>query len=752
MGFTTGSSCFLQHPFYQFPLPSSQSNFWTRNAQTRWKFIAPMACLHHQDPNEGDFCNKRTVIIMGIAVPPLLGLEARALEEFATKEDDVKAAEDNKKAETVPKTDRQSNPPLSLLNGIGTYVFGVLAALYALVQKAKASADATIETVNSKLKQKDELIVALKRDYESKLVDEQEERTKQLGKANEELQALLNRLNLEKSTTNRLGKELNSQKSFIVELKLQVDSLESKLSKTDADNKDLEETLKERKELIKTLEERINLLNSELKDNEGVTQNLSSSLAAKELELDNLNSSYKLTKDELSHYHLQVQDLKAERLKIQEELEGKESLLNELNARVISLALENNDSRRKLDLMEQEYNEKKVALEAKLFKKTEEELHNLTELLELAQNDASRNEVTIADLKQERGILKESLDNESKNLKDLKYELQITQENLQESRNEVAELEKQLIESNRSLEELELEVSKISAELTDVRESLQRSLDDEKLGTEMLTSELRRAKDQLKKTEKELQCASHEQRAALEIRDSLQRELVDVCKKAETAAENLKEEKKLVASLNKELQALEKQILEDKEARKSLDMDLEEATRALDEMNRNALILSGELVNANSLISDLEKEKEVLYRFLTEQKNASKAAQENIEDAHNLIMKLGSERDNLENRGKKLEEELASAKVEILRLRNLINSSKVVVNNEKQQREEGESNVAILFEKVRCVSSKSSLPKNWVCFQQSLLPDLGTKEAWFDFGQRGISIRVIQGLNVTSLI
>ncbi|MED6111333.1 filament-like protein [Stylosanthes scabra] len=129
-------------------------------------------------------------------------------------------------------------------------------------------------------------------------------------------------------------------------------------------------------------------------------------------------------------------------------------------------------------------------------------------------------------------------------------------------------------------------------------------------------------------------------------------------------------------------------------------MALQEATKSLDEMNRNAVILSDELERAKSLISCLENEKEVLYKSLTEQRNAYKVAQENMEDAHSLIMKLGKERENLENRKKKLEEELASAKGEILRLRSRISSlkSQVEDNNnieQVQRKDESESKVTV---------------------------------------------------------
>ncbi|KAE8656963.1 hypothetical protein F3Y22_tig00116997pilonHSYRG00699 [Hibiscus syriacus] len=156
----------------------------------------------------------------------------------------------------------------------------------------------------------------------------------------------------------------------------------------------------------------------------------------------------------------------------------------------------------------------------------------------------------------------------------------------------------------------------------------------------------------------------------IENRDILQWELVDVYKKAETAANDLTEEKAVVSSLKKEQQALEKQILKDKEERKSLETDLEEATKSLDE----------DIESSNAKISGIEDEKMVLYRTLTQQKNASKEAQENMEDAHKLMISLGKERDN-GKQVKKLEDELASAKGEILRLRSQINSSDVLVND-----------------------------------------------------------------------
>ncbi|XP_058729741.1 MAR-binding filament-like protein 1-1 isoform X1 [Vicia villosa] len=620
-----------------------------------------------------------------------------------SEESEVKIPEDKKQAETAPEMQKSSNSFVSLLNGIGIVSSGLLGALYALSQKEKSAAVATIETMNNKLKEKEEQIVSLKRNYELKLSNEQEEQTKLLGKAKEEQNALIDQLNSAKSTVTSLGKELKSEKSFIAELKLQIDRLETNLSKTDTDKKDLENNLKEKVDSIEILQKRIDLLSEDLKDKERAVQNLNSLLADKKLELRNLNTTYDQTNDELSNAHVHIQGLKDEILKSQEKLEGKDSVVMELNLRVDALTLENNNFKSEYDVLDKEFNdlkltsEKKAVLDAKVLKEREDELHRLTDKLELALNESSKNQVIIADLTQEQEGLKESLQNESKKVNNLKYELQVTLENLENSRNDSLELEKQLNKSNNLRQELALQVSNLSAELNEVKESLQRKLDDVNLEGEKLGNELTTVKEHLKKAEAELQSTSHELTTTLENRDTLQRELIEIYKKAEATSEDLKEEKKLVTSLNKDLQALKKQVLKDKESRKTIETDLDEATKSLDEMNQNSVILSKELEGSKSRISSLENEKEVLTQYLTEQRNASKEAQENIEDAHNLITRLGKERETLESRGKKLEDELASAKGEILRLRSQINTSKSksVVNNEQRgQKDEGETQEA----------------------------------------------------------
>ncbi|KAK9282230.1 hypothetical protein L1049_005144 [Liquidambar formosana] len=715
MGFAMGSSCFLHSPLYQTHLPSFSSSssqsvfsyYCTRNAETRTRTRnrAPMVSSHHGSSDDGVFCKRRAILFVGISVLPFLQLRARALEGSVIEERALRTPEENQDPEQALQKDSSPNPFLLLLNGVGIFSSGVLGALYALAQKERTASEAVIESIRSKLKEKEATIVSMEKNFELKLLNEQEERTKQLKKAKEEQQCLMDQLKSANSTIKGLGQELQSEKRLVEELRFEVYSLQSDLLKAGEDKKALEENLKEKLDSIEVLQERINLLSLEIRDKEDNVQNLSSSLADKELEFKNLNAIYKQTKDELVEANSEIKELKEELLKNKEELESKISAVNDLNARVSSLIVERDESSKRIDAIQVKYNdlqissENKAASDAQLLEEREEELHQLEEKLKLSLNEASRNQSIIADLTQERDDLRKMLDIELNTVKNMKHDLQITQKNLGTSRSEASDLAKQLKESKILCTELKAEVSRAGAEFAKASESFQKSLDEAKRNGEVLAGELMTAKELLKKTKDNLQIVSCDLAAAAENRDSLQKELVDVYKKAENASNELKEEKQIVTSLNKELQALEKQILKDKEAHKSLKIDLEEATKALDEMNQNALILSKDLEMANSHISSLEDEKVVLYKSILEQKNVSQEARENMEDAHTLVMRLGKERESLERKAKKLEEELASAKGEILRLRSRINSSRTVVNDRHQEKGEAEVNVGVSVKK-----------------------------------------------------
>ncbi|KAL1292853.1 MAR-binding filament-like protein 1-1 isoform X2 [Arachis ipaensis] len=719
MGFVAGS--FLHSPLPPLPLRSSSSS--ARNSHTsKSKFRASCCLRQNQDQNGVVSCtNRRTLFFMGISVLPLLRFKATALEN-----DEGNTLENIQKEETALGNDRPlSSSFVALLNVIGLLSSGVLAALYATAQKETTAAFETIHLMDSKLKEKEELIASLKNTYEFKLLEEEEERTKQLGEAKEEQQALISKLSSAEITIIRLEQEVKGEKKLVEELKLQIDSLETILSKTSAEKKDLEEKLKEKVDSTETLEQRINMLNSDLKDKEAGVQNLVLTLAEKESELMNLTSTYEKTKDDLSNAQLQIQELNDELLKSRKELEAKDSLANELNSKVSALTHENDDSRRKYVDMEKAYNYLKYTSDtsennaARLLREREEELDQLKEQLQLVSDTATANKFDIANLSLERQHLKESLEKESEKVNSLQSELQTTQADLEKSREEASVLEKQLNESNKLQKSLEAEVSNLSSELTEVDESLQRSLEKATQEIQMLTNELRTTMEHLKKTQAELQSKSQELASALENRESLEREVTEIYKKAETTVEDLKEEKKLVASLYKEREALEKQVSNEKEARRLLEVDLVEATNSLEEVNQKAMVLNKQLERANSIISSLENEKETLIKSLQEQRNASKVAEENMEDAQTLIKKLGIERDNLENKGKKFQEELALSKGQILLLK-----SRVATLKKQPSKDEGESKVPTVNKR----TSKAEKESNVATGDEQVPKDEGEKK------------------------
>ncbi|XVF86588.1 hypothetical protein PTKIN_Ptkin18bG0054100 [Pterospermum kingtungense] len=555
--------------------------------------------------------------------------------------------------------------------------------------------------IKIKLQEKDAAIFSIQKDFESKLLNEREERTKQLKEAKEEQLSLMDQLNSANYIITGLGQELKNEKILIQKLKVQIDSLQSNILKAGEEKISLEQELKKKLDSIDVLQEKINLLSSELNDKEANIQKLSSSFVEKESEFKNLNATCEQTKEELGKAHSEIGGLKEELLTDQSELESKNSLVDELNARISVLMVERDNSKQELDALQEEYNDLKLSSEngalvdAKILGEREKEIQLLNEKLELFLSDASENKEIIAELNKEREHLERAMEVELHSARNLKEELLLVEETLRKSRSEASELSKQLKQSINHCKELESEVSRVWTDFDEAKRRLQGSLDEAKQSGEVLATELTTAKELLKKTGEELQVFSHELTAMTENRDSLQRELVEVYKKAETTANDLKEEKRVVSSLNNELQALEKQVVKDKEARKSLETDLEEATKSLDEMNQNILKLSRDLERANANISSLEDEKIVLYKTLTEQKNGYREARENMEDAHNLVMALGKERESLEKRAKRLGEELASAKGEILRMRSQINSSKVPVNDQHQQKGETETKVTV---------------------------------------------------------
>ncbi|XP_049356069.1 MAR-binding filament-like protein 1 [Solanum verrucosum] len=690
------TSCFPHSPFSASSTSLCSSQFTPLlscpiNAQRCRKKRPVMASLHSENQKESDFCNRRTVLFVGFSVLPLLNLRARALEGLSTDSQGQPQKEETE--QTIQGS--AGIPFVSLLNGLGVVGSGVLGSLYALARNEKAVSDATIESMKNKLKDKEDAFVSMKKQLESELLNEREDRNKLIRREGEERQALVNQFKSAKTAVISLGQELQNKKKIAEGLKFEIKDLQNDLMHTKEDKKKLQEELKEKLDLIQVLEEKITLLTTEIKDKEVSLRSSTSKLTEKESEVNSLSSMYQQSQDQLMNLTSEIEELKDEIQKRERELELKCVSEDNLNVQLNSLLLERDESKKELHATQKEYSEfksnsdEKVASDAKLLGEQEKRLHQLEEQLGTALSEASKNEVLIADLTREKENLRRMMDAELDNVNKLKEEIEVTQESLENSQSEVSDITVQLEQSRDLCSKLEAEVSKLQMELEETRTSLQRNIDETKQGAELLATELTSTRELLKKTNEEMHTMSDELAAVSENRDNLQTELVDVYKKAEHAANELKQEKSIVATLEEELKFLESQITREKELRKSLEDELEKATESLDEINRNVLALAEELELATSRNSSLEDEREVLQQSVSEQKQISQEAQENLEDAHSLVMKLGKERESLEKRAKKLEDEMAAAKGEILRLRSQINSVKVPVEN-KEKVEAGE--------------------------------------------------------------
>lgn len=569
-----------------------------------------MASLHHHlGPQDLDSCKRRALLVLGISVFPFLPWRNEGCDVYAV-ENEQTSGKEIQKPEQVGQKSAPSNPFLSLLNAIGIFSSGVLAALYSLARNDKAKSEEMIESLETQLKEKDATIVSLEENFEVRLLYQEEEHNRLLNKAKEEQLSLVKRLELANSTIAGLGHELQREKRKIEGLQAQIGNLEMGLREAGEDKRALEDEVKEKQSSISALQEKINVLSSEIKEKGEVIESLSSSLTQKGSDLTTLDSAYKQTKDELDARISEIVSLRDELMKNQHEMEQKNSMIDDMGNRISSLVIDREKLTEKLNALEIEYYDlksssmEKAASDAKLLGERENEITQLKEKYELIVSEASVKEALISNLTKDRDNLKRMLDIETDNVKTLKQELQMVETTLGSSRNEISDLNNQLSESRKLCSGLEAALSEVRSEYSRARESLQKSLNETTEHSEGLTGELNSVKEALKKTKIDLEIVSIELASMSENRDKLQKELVEMYKKAEEATNELKEEKRLVASLNNELETLEKQMSKEREVRKSLEMDLEEATRSLDEISSNALILSKELEMSKTQIPD----------------------------------------------------------------------------------------------------------------------------------------------------
>ncbi|XP_068651866.1 MAR-binding filament-like protein 1-1 [Aristolochia californica] len=692
MGFSLGSSFVSQSPPIQSLSPPHFSFLHRHRMIVKKRMVTPMASLQSESSSgSSSSSGKRVFLILSISALPFFQLKARAVEGLV-QDKQITMVASAPDIESPPQA--ASNPFVALLNGIGIIGLGILGALYALAWREKRDLESTIESMKTKLTEKEAEKSLLEKNFKKKLANEQEERSKQSDKAKEEMVSLSKKLSFAGNEFVRLQRELHTEKKSVQDLEVKVDQLQDNLSQAVEDKKILENKLHEREDTVESLQERISLLNLEIKDKETDMKSLRSSLAEKESGCMNLTSILDQTKAELAEANNKIKELTDEVLKIRGQLEVKQSLVGDLNEQIHSLIAERDGVNLKNLSLQEAYDTLKLSSaekadsDLKILTKRDQELSQLQEKLDFVSNEANSRHALILELEKERDGLKALLEKEMVNVKNLEGELHITKAILGESRVEVSELLKQLSESKKSCEVLSSEISRTHSEFASTEKSLLKSLDEANSSSKQLSDELTLAMDVVMETKEELLASTEKLKVETETCEKLQKEVAEIHKKAENAAQELLEERNMVTSMRKELDALEKQIVEEKEARQTIGIDLEEATKSLGDMKRKAIFLSEELDIVNSRASNLEDEKNYLYASLTDQKEVTKVARENLEDAQNLISRLGKERESTEKKAKRLEEELASAKGEILRLRRQMNATVNSVNEPTEQKDE----------------------------------------------------------------
>ncbi|MQM19002.1 hypothetical protein Taro_052002 [Colocasia esculenta] len=707
-----GSSRFLHSPLFQsfslFSLPPPPRSFpgvvyYHREAHRRKPTVPATASLRPEGPGSD---NRRVLLLVGLSAFPLLQLRAlaAAVQGLGKEKQDIKITDvqgphvqdspsylQQKEAEQAHAHRAPESPFLSLLNGLGIIGSGVLGALYAISQKEKADVESEIESMNNNLNENEAAKALLEKNFEQMLLKEQEEHQKQIKKLKEDEASLSKQLALAKTTVTALGNELQSEKRSAEEFKLQIDQLHGNITQAGEDKKILESKLQDKLNTVGVLQEKVSLLSLEIKDKEESIGALKSSLDEKETLSKYLGSLIDQSKVELEESNSVLSSLQLELFKIKGELDSKNTHINDMNIEMNLFCTERDEIDGKFHILQKEYDdlklnfEQKSAFNSELLSRKDEEVHQLEEKLCLALTEGKNKYALITDLKNERDSISAMLNEEINNVKVLRDELQITHENLRNTKLVVSDLSEQMQESNKVHEELLSEVTSAKGESSKLEKLLNAYLREEQSTSELLSDELAMGKEVLASTKEELAMVSDELKVAEEACENLKKELLEVYDKVEAMGHELKEERKVVAAHNRELEESKRLVSKHSEVRMNLEKHLDETTKSLDKMNKEALSLSKELQNANVQNATLESEKETLYLSLMEQKNLTKEAEENLEDAQHVIQMLGADRGNLEKAAKKFENELSSAKGEILRLRRQIKLSKESTNEHHER-------------------------------------------------------------------
>jgi chromosome segregation ATPase len=262
-------------------------------------------------------------------------------------------------------------------------------------------------------------------------------------------------------------------------------------------------------------------------------------------------------------------------------------LIDSLNEEVQKLYTEKDEAEEKISMLTREYSDLKTASEARAVRDSElllekdAQLNQLEEKNSAALSDSSKDRCTIAELNNELDTTRTMLDTEVMARKDLSDLVKSTEEELRYSRNEVLKLSEELKEVKRSNQDLITQISKLTDEVTQLKQTLANKIAEAESVSATLSDELVSVREVLKRAQEELEVTSNQLISVTEAHGDLNKELLDAYKKLESLTNELVKERKINATLNKELEALVKQSLIDSEARRVIEVDLDEATRSL---------------------------------------------------------------------------------------------------------------------------------------------------------------------------
>lgn len=596
-------------------------------------------------------------------------------------------------SEFKDESESQGSNFFGFLNQLGIIGSGVLGALYVLEQKDKAATGSQVEALTIELKENEVAMSSLRENLEERILLEQEKNLRQAQKALEEQAVLSNELNSAKHTVKDMQKQLERENKMVEEFEEQVERLNADITRVQNDNRTLELELKEKKRKINDLEDNVTLTIANVQEKEKEIESLRFSLREREKESAEFSSNVEQMRKSLLQAEAQIKEFQQELDSAQKELGLKDSSIENLSERLASAVVEREDNKEKLVMLHQELNQMKLKFDKDLVSARQavfakqEEINQLKEKLNIAYDEAKKKDGILAGLQEESSTLKSLLEEEKTNVKHLSSELQRSIESLEALQSKVITLSSELTTTKRVQAQVELEIARLQNDRDAMRDSLEEKVHEAEQTSSKLSSELASVKKALNTARNDLLFLNKKLEDSTVSYENIKQELSQARKTVEVTSTALNEEKKVVAALSQELEASEKSLLEEKEGRRVFHRDFEEVTKSMEDMRICLVSLSEELEIAKSKINSLETENASLYESMKQEKHLSKELQESAGHANKILMKLGKEKETYVKKARKLEEELSSAKGEILRLRKQITIKNTALEEARHQKD-----------------------------------------------------------------